>query len=523
MSAQRVGNTKHFFYEYDDALGVPAQTLALALMATCELDLFRLAEYLPFQLGGGGDIFALRPVIVRVQDAPLPSDPNTKKGPPRNGADNFGDPTKSTQSDLIRINPFDLSGNLLSPDAMRLRFCAEMDEQLMYAYNWHPGDGQGEAVSRWLAYLFYPAVAFVDVNDWLLQDPRPDWVNNLKPSDTDDISYGCGLIFLNYIVSQLQLSMPDFLQAGGNTMADRYHNLTKATDDPFVTMNNLLLKHYGKVVQLATNNPFPLYDAKDRKVLFSYTKSATSHLGAPGIAHVAPFFNCPAKDYNYNQVIRTVTQSVTASTVGFGVPDFVWKIQGLKQLASSSTGVVTVPMAIPDPNHPIVPKQTTGDMTFSYTRNESGALNSKTSTLTVTNTDFNGDYTVDISCDVTEQQEGSVNPVTADQGLDFDALGIQYEPRYYSDQAACEKAFENAISHLPRLQREIQIIKTLPDPPSERTLGRVLEAAQAIRGLVADVAKTNRAQADQIAEFAAVTLGVPRTVFVDAKAVSTIA
>jgi hypothetical protein len=116
-----------------------------------------------------------------------------------------------------------------------------------------------------------------------------------------------------------------------------------------------------------------------------------------------------------------------------------------------------------------------------------------------------------------------VNPVTADQGVDFDALGIQYEARYYSDQAACEKAFENAISHLPKLQQQIQIIKTLPDPPSERTLGRVLEAAQAIRGLVAEVAKTNRTQADQIAEFAAVTLGVPRTVFVDAKAESTIA
>ena len=523
MSAQRVGNTKHFFYEYDDALGVPAQTLALALMATCEFDLFRLAEYLPYQRGGGGDIFALRPVIVRVQDAALPVDPNTTKGPPRNGADNFGDPTKSTQSDLIRINPLDLSGNLLSADAMRLRFCAEMAEQLMYAYNWHPGDGQGEALSRWLAYFCYPAFAFVDVNDWLQQDPRPDWVNNLKPSDTDDISYGCGLIFLNYIQSQLHLSMPDFLLAGGNTMADRYHNLTKAVDDPFVTMNNLLLKHYGKVVQLATNNPFPLYDAKDRRVNFSYAVSTSSHLGLPGVAHVAPFFNCPAKDYSFNRVIRAVTRSITASTVGFGVPDFAWKIQGLKQLAQNSTGKVTVPIAIPDPNNPNAPTQTTGDMTFTYTRSDSGALNSTTSTLTVTNTDFNGDYTVDISVDVTEQQEGDVNPVTAAQGLDFDALGIRYEPRYYTDQANCEKAFENAISHLPRLQQQIQIVKTLPDPPSERTLGRVLEAVVAIRSLVAEVAQSNRAHADQIAEYAAVTLGVPRTVFVDAKTEGSIA
>jgi hypothetical protein len=41
MPAQRVGQTTHFFYEYDDALGVKAQTLALALMATCEGDLFQ--------------------------------------------------------------------------------------------------------------------------------------------------------------------------------------------------------------------------------------------------------------------------------------------------------------------------------------------------------------------------------------------------------------------------------------------------------------------------------------------------
>ena len=182
-----------------------------------------------------------------------------------------------------------------------------------------------------------------------------------------------------------------------------------------------------------------------------------------------------------------------------------------------------MPMAVPDPNHPNAPKQTTGDMTFTYTRNEAGALNAPTSTLTVTNSDFNGDYTVDISVDVTEQQEGNVNPVTAAQGLDFNALGIQYEPRYYSDQAACVKAFEDRIRSLPQLEKEINIIKTLPDPPSQRTLGRVLEAAIAIRGLVAEVAQHSRGEAEQIAEYAAVTLGVPRTVFVDPKAKGSIA
>ena len=152
-------------------------------------------------------------------------------------------------------------------------------------------------------------------------------------------------------------------------------------------------------------------------------------------------------------------------------------------------------------------------MTFRYSRTDNGALNSKTSTLTVTNMSFDGDYTADISVDVTEQQEGDVNPVTASQGLDFDALTILYEAQFYIDQAKCEKAFANQISHLPRLQAQIAIIKTLPDSPSQQTLGRVLEATAAIRQLVAEVAKRDRSHAAQLAQYAAVTLRVPAKVF----------
>ena len=516
MPAQRVGQTTHFFYEYDDALGVKAQTLALALMATCEGDLFHMAEYLPYQAGIAGDVFALRPVIVRVQDAGLPGDPGAgkTKGPPRNGGDNFGDPTKSTQSDLIRINPLDTAGNWSSADEVRFLFCLEMSEQLMYAYNWNPADSQGEGLSHWFAQLCYPAIADVEVNDWLIQDPRPDWVNNPKPTDRDDISFGCGLIFLYYLQTQLQLWMPDFLQAGGSGLADHYHRLTKDAADPFLAMNNLLLAHYPKDVQLANNNPFPLYDAKNRKVNFSYAKSATSGRGTPGgSAHAKPFFSCPAKDYNFSRVPQTVTHTVTADTVGFGIPDFAWKIQGMPLLAGASNGTVTVPMTVPDPSHPDTPKKASGAMTFSYSQTDNGALNSKTSTLTVTNTSFDGDYTADIAVDVTEQQEGDLNPVTASQGLDFDALTILYDAQFYIDQAACEKAFANQIRHLPRLQEQIAIIKTLPDPPSQRTLGRVLEATAAIRQIVAEVAESDRSHAAQLAQYAAMTLRVPAKVF----------
>jgi hypothetical protein len=515
MAAQRVGQTKHFFYEYDDALGVKAQTLALALMATCEGDLFRMAEYLPYQAGMGGDVFAARPVIVRVQDAGLPGDPGGgKTGPPRNGADNSGDPTKSTQSDLIRINPLDANGNWSGADQVRFLFCLEMSEQLMYAYNWNPGDSQGEGLSHWFAQLCYPAISDVEVNDWLAQDPRPDWVNKSKPTDRDDISFGCGLIFLYYLQTQRQLWMPDFLQAGGSGLADHYHRLTKDAADPFVAMNNLLLAHYPKDVQLVNNSPFPLYDATKRKVNFSYAQLTTAGRATPGgSAHVKPFFNCPAKDYSFSWVPHTVARTVTADTVGFGIPDFAWKIQGTPLVSGASNGTVTVPMTVPDPSHPDTPQKSNGTMTFTYSRSDDGTLNSRTSTLAVTNLSFDGDYTADISVDVTERQESAASPVTASQGLDFDALTILYDAQFYVDQAACEKAFENQISHLPRLQEQIAIVKTLPDPPSEQTLGRVLEATAAIRQVVEEVAERDPAHAIQLAQYVAVTLRVPAKIF----------
>jgi hypothetical protein len=92
-------------------------------------------------------------------------------------------------------------------------------------------------------------------------------------------------------------------------------------------------------------------------------------------------------------------------------------------------------------------------------------------------------------------------------------LTILYEAQFYIDQVACEKAFANQIRHLPRLQEQIAIIKTLPDPPSQRTLGRVLEATAAIRQMVAELAESDRSHAAQLAQYAALTLRMSAKVF----------
>jgi hypothetical protein len=527
MALQRVGQSTHFFYEYDDILGTDGLTIISGLAASCEADLGRIDQYLPHQRGSAGDVFARFPVIVRVQtDKDLPGDPGdpsaSKPGPGSGFASNSGNPTISTQSNIIRINPSKGGVVVFTVEWARFLFVAEMTEQNMCFYGWNPGDSQGEGISRWVAYKLYPNPE-VDVNAWMNTNPRPDWVNNTftgnstTPGDQDGVSFGCSLIFLNYIESQLNLSMSDFLLAGGHNLADRYHNLTKQSDDPFQTMNNLLLAHFPAAATLTTNNPFPLYDAQNRKVFFSFPKPSVVQkgMGPGGIALVSPFFTCPAKDYGFSRLRTAETRSIVASTLGFGNPNYAWKVQAVRAFQGAGSGSVNVDVEVPEPNNPATPQETTAELDYTYQCVDSGDQIAKTSTLTLTNTSFDGDYIVEISVDVTEQQEGNVNPVTASQHIDLNGLLIQYVPQYYLDRAACQAAFEKAITHLPKLEKLISIVKTLPDPPSDRTLTKALEAVVSIRQLVAEVHQTNQAEALRIAEFAAVSLGVSRGIFLE--------
>jgi hypothetical protein len=238
---------------------------------------------------------------------------------------------------------------------------------------------------------------------------------------------------------------------------------------------------------------------------------------AGGIARVSPFFTCPAKDYGFSRLRSAETRSIVASALGFGNPNYAWKVQGVPAFQGSSSGSVNVEVDVPQPNHPGTPKQTTAELDYTWQCADSGDQNAKTSTLTLTNTSFDGDYIVEISVDVTEQQEGNVNPVTASQHIDLNGLLIQYVAQYYLDGAACEAAFERAVAHLPKLVNLISIVKTLPDPPSDRTLTKALQAVLSIRQLVGEVHQTNQTEALHIAEFAAASLGVSRAIFLESR------
>ena len=155
MAIQEVGRTNHFIVQYDDVVA-SGQQRAQAVLASCENDLFGLTLYMPTHTGGLGDPFAPQRVIIQVVDQP--ADTPANQWPQRGGARNTG--YSPGHVSYIRINPVSPSGSPITDDFARFLFVAEMAEQIMGFYGWNLAHSQGEALSRILAELFYPASAY---------------------------------------------------------------------------------------------------------------------------------------------------------------------------------------------------------------------------------------------------------------------------------------------------------------------------------------------------------------------------
>jgi hypothetical protein len=514
MTFQNAGTTTHFIVQYDIALGAPAIAAANNLLLSCEADLRTLSLYMPYQKGGGGDPFIHPQIVVQLLNNPASGAPGI------GGADNNG--FTPGNGSLIRINPLTASGGPITPDFAAFLFVAEMAEILMGFYGWDAITSQGEALSRVMAEELHPASTANFVNSWCnFPEPRPDWISRnegltaFARGDLDPIAYGCGIIFIYFLRYQLGISYDRICGAGGTLLSDRYRLLTTATDDPAKRVGTLLDHHFGTgPFGLAGNNPFPLYDGADRKIFLAFGKpTAVSHifrLGS-GTAHIKPFFTCPAADYPFTESVSTVTQTITASTKGFGAPSFQWSVNG-KPLFGSGTGdTVTATVDAPDPQNPDQPIRESQILTFDYKTVTDAAGTS--STLTLTNQTTAGDYHLDIQveCDEIVVPTG---PVAVQQGITMHTRTVAYGGNYAADRQRCEKKFENAtVSKVKVLQSALSIIKTLPDPPPPGYLPTVLEAAGQIREEIARVARNDHETATKLAQYAAGQLGVPVHLF----------
>lgn len=211
------------------------------------------------------------------------------------GASNWGY-SKSNSRMLVNCN---LGG---TDDSVLSLFVAEMSEILMSLKGkWNRGDSTGEGLSRVCADLLHPASSPMDtnnnVNAWLASDPtqdstsavadtefRKDWVSmsfaggplragDAVAGDQDSYSFGCAMLFINYLRSQLGYTEAEIIQLGQPTLGATYSSLTGLQDSGFGPFRRLVDVLFPPTAPSASSdNPFPLVFADH-----FYTTSAGEH------------------------------------------------------------------------------------------------------------------------------------------------------------------------------------------------------------------------------------------------------
>lgn len=233
------GSTQHFKFEYDQTLDAfLAVALADSLIHNAEADFSTLQAWFDGLTPGGV------PFNVKIQK-------------PRSDA--FGTNDNISQISIwLGLTPvpnYYFAGYVL---------VAEFAEIFMVAQgsDWVPGQSHGEALSQLAASTRYPKDTAIlgGPRTWLDSNnpARPDFVSTTGPSDTDPVSFGCGVLFLYYLLSQLGFSMRSVVHAHAGTLEGVYHNLTQDSG-AFPAFSDLLATKFppGTASNIG-GNPFPL-------------------------------------------------------------------------------------------------------------------------------------------------------------------------------------------------------------------------------------------------------------------------
>jgi len=234
---QQEATTPNFVISYDSRLGPAGPVLANYFAQCCEFDFQNLAatfgtqpSNLPFRVN----------IVYSAAGAWHPS-------PCSNSTIFVG---------ALSVTP---------TDPLFLRSLLVSEEIEVFAANagtpWACDKSHGEALSRALADALVPSkrpVNFVSAPFWL-DSPRPDWVDRTENTDRDFYSIGCGVLFLNWLRSQLQYSWQQIVSAGASTLAQTYQGLTGRSDG-WEAFRLLLDNHFpvNAPSNVTTDNVFPL-------------------------------------------------------------------------------------------------------------------------------------------------------------------------------------------------------------------------------------------------------------------------
>jgi hypothetical protein len=235
-------STQHFAFEYNNRLNAnDAKTLGQALAVTAERDFATMTFWFSGAAPAG-------PIDTKINEG-------------SGGASN--DNVNNINLRLGATADFNLT---------RFTLVAEVMEIFMATnpFGWKPGDSSGEGLSQLGAFTIYPD-QLGDLNGpsvWLdtsvspsaAKPSRPDFVNNTEPFDGNFTSFGCALLFLYFLRSQLGFSMKAIVSAAASTLEGVYANLTK-DHGAFPMFANLLESAFPSGTPcglVGSTDPFPL-------------------------------------------------------------------------------------------------------------------------------------------------------------------------------------------------------------------------------------------------------------------------
>jgi hypothetical protein len=211
----QVGTQGNVTVYYDPDLGTPGQNLATQLLGAVTNPYNDMQTF--FGITGGA---------VNVIIAPLSGNNDGSGGAYHRGCD---------FSALGGALYLDATFASTTTDPLNLEvglYVAELSESFMgpQGGGWGCGYSNGEGLSRFCAEQETPAGTL----DGFATGPAwanagfPDWVTQTEQTDRDDVSTGCAIVYIYWMIS-LGYTIPQIVQAAGDTLSANYQTLTGKT------------------------------------------------------------------------------------------------------------------------------------------------------------------------------------------------------------------------------------------------------------------------------------------------------
>lgn len=461
------GQTREFLVTFASESDLDALARAQAIVYSCERDLDQLQTWFRTDFRAGSPYG----IWVHV---------NSSSG---GGGSNFGyDDSESSRiivSGTYAPSPPVPNQGTIRDEYGNLIFVAELAEILMdfTGYGWNRGASAGEALSIVLATELHPLGYYGSgrgprVNQWLNLNPRPDWVSATEATDSNIVSYGCGVLFLYYLRYQNGIDYTTIVTAGGATLAETYAKIFPGpASNAFGGFAVTLQAHApaGTPVTVARDNIFPLNDSHNRALtlieLTSSSSDAGPAFGTRAVTRKAGIF-CPERDYTYTTELNRVTESFKAAARGFLQATFTWKIGDVLLNVHAKVANATVPVTVTDTAlDAVVPVP--GFLTIDYVISDTA----NGSVLQIRNQDFPGNVELDVSVSAVEALAPGDAAIGRDLVSGLALFDYRLDPQWGIDLLRCNpQPILEIDQYVAEISDWVLVLLNTPDPAPEQIL-----------------------------------------------------